>query len=57
MKKEDIIDALGSVDEKFLIEAQTYRNRSNPSYRPFYSAWIKNAELWSLVAVCCHLFI
>lgn len=49
MKKEDIIDALGSVDEKFLIEAQTYRNRSNPSYRPFYSAWIKNAELCLLL--------
>lgn len=49
MKKEDIIDALGSVDEKFLIEAQTYRNRSNPSYRPFYSAWIKNAALCLLL--------
>lgn len=49
IKKEDIIDALGSVDEKFLIEAQTYRNRSNPSYRPFYSAWTKNATLCLLL--------
>lgn len=59
MKKEDIIDALGSVDKKYLIEAETYRNRSNVSHRAVYLLWIKNTALCLLLlfaAICLFNF-
>lgn len=34
MKKEDLMNALGSIDEKYLIEADAYRNTHPFSKKP-----------------------
>ena len=56
MKKEDLMDALGSIDEKYLIEADAYRNTHPFSKKPILTTWLTSAIICMLL-LCISIYV
>lgn len=45
MKKEELMEAIGMIDDLYLLEAQAYRNTTQISHKRIYTAWLKIAAI------------
>ena len=43
MKKEELMEAIGMIDDLYLLQAQTYRDTTQISHKKIYAAWLKTA--------------